>query len=51
MKEKIGCGKEIEIMWNFGNKIIVKCGFQEEGFMPNLCEDCEKRKQKIEGKK
>ena len=37
MKEEIGCGKDIEIIWNFGRKVIVKCGFQEEGFMPNLC--------------
>ena len=40
MKRKIGCGKMVDAIWNFGRKVKLPCGFEEEGFMPLLCDDC-----------
>lgn len=43
MRKKIGCGKKVRTLWNFGTYIIVECGFKEDGFMPVLCDDCRKK--------
>ncbi|HDZ61146.1 MAG TPA: hypothetical protein ENH46_05560 [Candidatus Pacearchaeota archaeon] len=41
--DKHGCGKRIEILWNYGSKIKVRCGWQEEGFMPDYCNECKQK--------
>ena len=43
MKNKKGCGKMIETVGLFGQKCKVPCGYVEEGFMPDLCEDFKKK--------
>ena len=42
-----GCGKKISIIWNFGSKVTVSCGWKEDGFMPNYCEECENKLTKL----
>ena len=39
----LGCGKDVKTLWNYGSYVIVKCGFEEPGFMPVLCDDCKKK--------
>ena len=46
-----GCGKKFKTIWNFGNQIEVKCGWKEEGFMPNYCEECNNKIKMIKSKK